>query len=458
MKIHLSGIGGIAMGNLAAMLQEIGHTVTGSDHGVYPPMSIKLAEWQIEVRPFAASNIGQSDLYIVGNALSRGNPEVEAILRSNAAYMSLPQALYEFFLKGKEVIVIAGTHGKTTTTFLVHHILSEAGLSPGFFAGGVRADGHDGFAIGQGSHFVIEGDEYDSAFFDKTSKFMHYHPYRLVLTAVEFDHADIFEDPADYERAFARLLQLVPDNGIVVASRKDSGSARLLKNYKLSPVTLYGEGTPESYQMRGRTVYFPQLDREIQFPLIGRHNARNACAAIAVARSLKIKDSVIARALETFSGIRRRQEIHLETDHAVLIEDFAHHPTAVHETLAAVHEAWPDHRLIALFEPRSASAHRKLFQKDYAGAFGPARDVYITEVYNKKKVPAKELLQVRTIVAALKKARKNAIYAPDPAGLLKLFQKELKKIGKEEKLAVVAMSNGSFGGIYEKLREMLRAL
>lgn len=444
------------MGNLAAMLQEIGHTVTGSDHGVYPPMSIKLAEWQIEVKPFAAANIGHSDLYIVGNALSRGNPEVEAILRGNCPYLSLPQALYEFFLKGKEVIVVAGTHGKTTTTFLVHHILSEAGMSPGFFAGGVRADGHDGFAIGQGSAFVIEGDEYDSAFFDKASKFMHYHPHHLVLTAVEFDHADIFENPADYERAFARLLQLVPDNGLVVACKKDAGIARLLKNYKLAPVALYAEGTTSSFQIRGRTVYFQELDREIQFPLIGRHNARNACAAIAVARSLKIKDSVIVRALETFSGIRRRQEIHLETEHAVLIEDFAHHPTAVHETLSAVHEAWPDHRLIALFEPRSASAHLKLFQKEYAGAFGPAQDVYMTEVYNKKKVPAREMLQVRSIVASLKKSRKNAVFAPDPAGLLKILQKDLKKIATEEKLAVVAMSNGSFGGIYEKLREMLR--
>lgn len=482
MHVHLVGIGGAAMGNLAAMFKARGFQVTGSDQGLYPPMSDRLREWKIPARPFSAAQLGTPDLCVIGNALSRGNEEVEAILDRGLPYASMSAALAEYFLKGKEVIVVAGTHGKTTTTFLIDHILSQSGKPPGLFVGGIRADGHPGFRVSDSRYFVIEGDEYDTAFFDKASKFLHYLPRYLALTAVEFDHADIFENRRHYELAFHRLLRLIPSQGLIAACADDPGVRRVLEGYMLASVTYYGrEGaTPrqrgaqiETFTRTGRDVELGFLGKIQDLSLIGRHNTANALAAALIARRIGIKNADIRAALKTFPGVLRRQQVRVEKDRpraqgggpVTLIEDFAHHPTAVRETIQAVREAYPGRRLHAFFEPRSATSHRSVFQSRYVAAFARADQVYICDVFNKKKVAREVRLDVRQLcadIAAKKSAKKggkpgSAVrFGKDPAALLAAFRKHFKPSPGGD--VIVLMSNGAFGGIYEGMDDVVRRL
>ncbi|MBI3394472.1 MAG: UDP-N-acetylmuramate--alanine ligase [Spirochaetia bacterium] len=372
--------------------------------------------------------------------------------------------------------MVSGTHGKTTTTFLIDHVLSAAGKKPGLFAGGVRADGMDGFRLSDSPYFIIEGDEYDTAFFDKSPKFVHYRPKVLVLTSVEYDHADIFPDLKSYRQAFERLLQLIPSQGIVVACREDKGVREILKEYKHSPVDWYDK---KCFRRDGDSVDFDLAKRIHRFPLPGDHNALNACAAIRVAHHLGVSAEKIRFALGGFPGVLRRQQLRLEVQvpiherakktggrvfaPAALVEDFAHHPTAVRETIAAVAQRYPGRRITAMFEPRSASSHRELFRKDYTSAFKLADDVILCDVFNKKKVAKPELMDVKRIardLAAMKKAGRSpkgkAQYAADPKAAFNLFRKSFKPSPQGD--VILMMSNGAFGGIYSTMDDYLKSL
>ncbi|MBX7058964.1 MAG: UDP-N-acetylmuramate--alanine ligase [Leptospirales bacterium] len=487
MRIHLIGIGGVAMGNLAAMLRDLGHQVSGSDKALYPPMSDRLKDWKIEARPFGESNLKGAELVVVGNAVSRGNIEVETMLNLGLPYLSMPQALREFALKDKQVVVIAGTHGKTTTTFLVDHVLAHGKEGkPGLFAGGVRADGMDGFRISPRSpYFVIEGDEYDTAFFDRGPKFLHYRPRFLALTAIEYDHADIYPDEASYMQSYQRLLRLIPSQGLVVACASDAGVRAALDHYDLAPVEWYASkefaalkqklsphGKVQTFTRVGRSVSFDFPGRLERFALIGAHNTGNALAAALIGRQVGVPQEKIREALVSFPGVLRRQQVRVETDRSkgaggpvTFIEDFAHHPTAVAATIAALREAYPGRRVHALFEPRSASSHRSVFHKQYATAFAQADSAYLCDVFDRNKVEAGLRLDVKKLVADIKtqsakrgKAARGfeAQFARDPDALVEVFRKRFKPSADGD--VVVAMSNGAFGGIYKKVDEFIRGV
>ena len=486
MRIHLTGIGGIAMGNLAIMLQQQGHKVSGSDaQNIYPPMSDKLRENKIRTHSFSKSNVlSNIDLYIVGNAISRGNPELETLLNKNYPYLSMPQALREFFLKDKQVIMIAGTHGKTTTSFLLDHILNSAGMRNGFFAGGIRKDGQDGFRVGNGKYFVIEGDEYDTAFFDKNAKFFHYHPYHLILTALEYDHADIYPNIESYMLSFTRLLRFIPEQGLLVACQSNPLLRKLLKGYKTSQLQYY---KPTKYQYGRHDFSF--IKHSTNFALNGQHNQANALAASLMATHIGVPLKKIQIALETFEGVKRRMQIRWQSPTLTqktiqkkakypqqlitFIEDFAHHPGAVAASINAVRHAYKQRYLHVLFEPRSASSHRKLFQEQFLYSFEKADSVWLCELFNRQKVPPKDRLNVREMQKKLQqKIKKKALnasnmplqqasYAPNPQVLLERFQKNLleKRSKQNDKRkngdVILALSNGSFGGIYNKLESFL---
>lgn len=462
MNIYMIGIGGIAMGNLAFMLKQAGHTVSGSDHKLYPPMSDKLKEWGLKTHEgFNAANLGHPEFVIVGNAISRGNPEVEEMLNRGLEYMSMPQAIGHFFLKNKKVIVIAGTHGKTTTTFLTHHILKEAGLKPGLFAGGIRKDGSPGFEIGDGEYFVIEGDEYDSAFFDKGSKFLHYRPHFLVMTSLDFDHADIFPNLDAIKIMFKRLLVLVPSKGKVFYWAGSKNLIEICKNFKHAPVMSYEVGKKDSIlrlisSSKSQKAVSVKSGKELDSPMIGMHNFRNTEVAANVCKAAGLSEEKIFKGIESFPGVKRRQDILHKSLNAIVMEDFAHHPIAIEETVKAVKESYPGYKIISLFEPRSATSHRNIFQKEFAESFKKSDIVIVTEVFNLNKVDKKARLNVKKLIKEIpsKSKIKKAIYAKDSNELLVKLEKELKDFAKE-KVLILAMSNGAFGGIYPTLIEMV---
>ena len=494
MKIHLIGVGGAAMGNLAAMLKQSGHRVSGSDQDLYPPMSDRLKEWKIDANPFSANSVKGKDLIIVGNAISRGNVELEAALRLALPITSMAAALEEFFLKGKQTIVVAGTHGKTTTTFLTDYLIGEglrqagrtldlggaskkhgvrrAGKNPlpGLFVGGVRADGHAGFRIPdkRSPYFVIEGDEYDTAFFDKASKFLHYRPHHLILTSVEYDHADIFADFEQYKKTFRILLRWIPPNGSLIACGADAGVLEVTNKYSFSEIFYYGGsgGHRSRFRRKGRNVHFDLRmgdgTKDVAFDcapnLIGSHNSMNATAACLVGRRIGLSPEELAVGLESFPGVLRRQQLRQSCQKPggpwIFMEDFAHHPTAVSKTIEAVREAYPKHYLIALYEPRSATSHRSIFAREYVDSLAGADLVLLPDVFNRNKVAAADRLDVAGIVKGLKK-RTQAEYCKDPAGVLKALRLELRRHSDARPVAVLAMSNGGFGGIYPEVESLL---
>lgn len=459
MKIFMIGIGGIAMGNLAYMLKQIGHEVSGSDQNLYPPMSDKLLEWGMSPKSgFNSINVKDAELVIIGNAISRGNPEVEEVLNSGKEYMSMAQAIGQFFLKGKKPIVVSGTHGKTTTTFLIHYLLDQIGFSPSLFVGGIRKDGHPGFAIGKGEFFVIEGDEYDSAFFDKSSKFLHYRPYYLAINALDFDHADIFKDLEAIQISFQRLLKLVPSNGKVFAWKGSKNLSPLLKHYSLAPIHRFDLNTKESILKYKKGVLSLTSGEIIKPELIGAHNYRNAEVALQIALDIAPnKKKELVDALVSFPGVKRRQEKRKFYDRTVLVEDFAHHPVAIEETIKAHKEAYPGWKIISLFEPRSATSHRNVFQKDFAKAFTNSHYALVTEVFNISKVKGKDRLDVRKLVKEIPKYGKTkAYFSKNTDELLNQLQGILSKLNSE-KIILLVMSNGAFGGIYQKLDAIVDA-
>ena len=456
--VHLIAVAGTGMGSLACMLAERGLMVTGSDTGAYPPMSEQLAAAGIEVRRgYSAEHLRDPppDLVVVGNAVRRDNPEARAAIDGGLAYVSFPDAVRRFFLADRHPVVVTGTHGKTTTTSLIAWILSFAGRDPGALIGGVARNFGRSFRLGGGDCFVVEGDEYDTAFFDKTPKFWHYAAESLLLTSCEFDHADIYESLEQIQAAFRKLVAGMPSGGRIVAAT-DSASVRAVLDDAAAPVEGYGFRETafwraEDLEFGARGARFTIRRGEVtaarvDLPLHGRHNVANALGAIAVCAGLGVEPPVSAAALAEFSGVKRRQEVRGEASGVVVVDDFAHHPTAVRETIAALRGAYPDHRLWAVFEPRTNTSRRRYFEDDFAQALAGADEVLLADVYRGEDLPPGERLRPERVVERLREAGREARHL----GSVDAIVAELVGRQRGRDVALI-MSNGAFGGIWEKL-------
>jgi UDP-N-acetylmuramate: L-alanyl-gamma-D-glutamyl-meso-diaminopimelate ligase len=463
-KIHFIGVCGTAMATLAAMLKQRGFDVQGSDHGVYPPMSDFLAAENIRVLDgYRAENITSDlDMVVIGNAISRGNPELEEVLDRKFRYQSLPEAIRENFLWHSRSIVIAGTHGKTTTTSMVGWLLTACGADPSLLVGGIAGNFNGSYRLGSGRDFVIEGDEYDSAFFDKTAKFLKYLPDIAVVGNLEYDHADIYADLEALRVAFRRFLTLVPRNGRVVIGADSPEAMKLATSARCSVETLgLSDGADwragEVQSTDGRTIFELTHAGEplghFELPLLGVHNVRNALAALAVGHATGLSAEAMRKALKEFKGVRRRLELRGKARGVSVYDDFAHHPTAILETLSAVRASHPDRRVWAVFEPRSATSCRRIFQDDFARAFSEsgADEVVIADVF-RSTLPADERLSVEELIRDVRKSGRQARHIPAVDDIVKTISAEAR-----EGDLVVIMSNGGFGGIHDKLLAALAA-
>jgi len=469
--IHLIGICGTAMASLAGMLKQRGFRVTGSDAAAYPPMSDFLAELGIPVaQPFDAKNLDpQPDLVVVGNAISRGNSELEELLDKRILFCSLPQLLHEEFLRGKEVLVVAGTHGKTTTTSMLAWIFHTAGMQPSFLIGGIAENFGSSFHLGQGKHFILEGDEYDTAFFDKGPKFLHYFPDAVILTSVEFDHADIYDNLGAVETAFKRLVNLIPRRGRMIAFdgvadvASESPSLERCLQKAFCPVERYGVGGRSAWQISNikfeadRTFWSVQhYGREwadFQFGLAGEYNVWNATAAAALAADYGVSKEEIAAALKTFKSVKRRLEIKAQVNGITIIDDFAHHPTAIAGTLKALRGRYPGARLWAVLEPRSNTLRRRVLQGDLARSLALADEIVVAGVFRSETIPAHERLELPELAAEIQKHGRRARLVADADAIVQTIAPEIRAGD-----VVAILSNGGFGGIYEKLPARLRTL
>ena len=467
-QIHLIGICGTAMASTAAALKEKGVQVSGSDQNVYPPMSTFLESLSIPVaQPFAEVNLNpRPDLVVVGNALSRGNVELERVLDERIPFCSLPQILHDEFLVGKEVLVIAGTHGKTTTTSMLAWIFETAGLQPSFLIGGIAENFGRSFGLGDGKHFILEGDEYDTAFFDKGPKFLHYFPDSLILTSVEFDHADIYKDLDAVETAFKRLVNLVPRRGRIVAFDSGNASSESLNRClqkAFCPVERYGASNRASWKIANlkldaeRTSWSVVRDgkpwADFEFPLGGEYNVWNATAAAALAANYEISKDVIAQALETFRSVKRRLEVKAQVNGIMIIDDFAHHPTAIEQTILALRARYPKSRLWVVLEPRSNTLRRNVLQDALARSLVLADHVVIAAIFKSEAIPEAERLDLNRVIDEIQRRGKQARIFADADAIVSAIAPELR-----ERDVVAILSNGGFGGIYEKLPQRLRGL
>ncbi len=456
-SIHFIGIGGIAMAAAAAALKKRGLPVSGSDGEIYEPAASVLRE--AGITPwcgYAETHLEPPpDLVVVGNAISRGNPEAEAVLARRLRFCSLPELLREAFLRGRRVVVVSGTHGKTTTTALLAWVFECAGLNPGFLIGGVPRNFPAGARFDAGEWFIIEGDEYDTAFFDKRSKFVHYLPEVAILNNLEYDHADIFENLAAIQKSFRHFLRLVPRNGLILANGDDPNLAPLL-DVDFCPVTRFGLG--EGNAVRARILdldptasTFAVGDTVFRVALPGEFNVRNALAAVACARRCGIPDAVIQRALETFRGVRRRLDVVGEAAGVTVVDDFAHHPTAIRETLRALRLRFPGHRLWAVFEPRSNTTRRRVFQHELPAALAEADLVIVAQVAALERIPPAERLDPTRVIADLRRRGRPAEYLPDVAAIVAHLSRAARAGD-----VVAVLSNGGFGGIHRRLLAALR--
>jgi UDP-N-acetylmuramate: L-alanyl-gamma-D-glutamyl-meso-diaminopimelate ligase len=469
--IHLIGICGTAMASLAGMLKQRGFQVTGSDAAAYPPMSDFLRGLGIPVaQPFDVKNLDpRPDLVVVGNAISRGNVELEHLLDQRIDFCSLPQLLHDEFLRGKEVLVVAGTHGKTTTTSMLAWIFHSAGLDPSFLIGGIAENFGSSFQLGQGKHFILEGDEYDTAFFDKGPKFLHYFPDSIILTSVEFDHADIYKDLDAVETAFKRLVNLVPRRGRIVAFDGAAGGASESPSLErclakaFSPVERYGSGSHANWRIAnlrfepGRTTWTvlhnSQPWADLEFALAGEYNVWNATAAAALANSCGIEEGVITAALKTFKSVKRRLEVKAQINGVTIIDDFAHHPTAIAETLKALRSRYAGARLWAILEPRSNTLRRRVLQHDLARSLALADEVVVAGVFRSEAVPEDERLELPALAEEIEQNGRRTRLLADADAIVETIAPELRSGD-----VVAILSNGGFAGIYEKLPARLREL
>jgi UDP-N-acetylmuramate: L-alanyl-gamma-D-glutamyl-meso-diaminopimelate ligase len=467
--IHLIGICGTAMASLAGLLQLKGHRVTGSDQAAYPPMSDLLRSLGIPIaEPFSPANLDPApDLVIVGNAISRGNPELEHVLDRRIPFTSLARVIYDEFIRGHESLVVAGTHGKTTTTSMLAWICEVAArrapsLAPSFLIGGVAENFGTSFQLREGGPFVIEGDEYDTAFFDKGPKFMHYFPDALILTHVEFDHADIYRDLDAVKTAFKRLVNLVPRRGRIVAYDNSANVSECVAN-AFCEVERYGFEAGSAWRMtdlrfengasRWHVLRNGEPWADLALPLAGEHNALNATAAAALTASQGISAASIAEALATFRSVRRRLEVRAEVGGITIIDDFAHHPTAIRETLRALRSAWPGRRLWAVLEPRSNTLRRNVFERELVDSLALADRIVLAGVFHSEKIPPAERLHPENVVSALRSAGHDASLYANADAIVTNIAPRLQSGD-----VVAILSNGGFDGIYEKLPAALTLL
>ena len=456
-KFHFLGICGTAMASVAAALQERGFKVSGSDENVYPPMSNFLQEKGITAKEgYHAENLpADADVVVIGNAMKRGNPEVEAVLNRKLFYLSLPEVLKNYFLRGRHNLVVTGTHGKTTTTALLAWIMEKAGHNPGYLIAGLPKNFGQGARLNDSKYFVIEGDEYDTAFFDKRSKFIHYLPELLIVNNIEFDHADIFKDLDEIKLSFRRLLNIVPQNGMVLLNGDDPNCVEVAKDCLAQMVEV---GFSKNCAQRIRQVGYSSAgsrfklgEETFEIPLIGGFNVRNAAMAAMAARFYDVPTARINSALNSFAGVARRLEVRGEARGVKVIDDFGHHPTAVAHTLEALRHSYRGHRLWAVFEPRSNTTRRAVFQEQLPEAFKFADGVFISQVARLEQIPENERLKPERVVAAIAKDGRRAFYERNADAIVDRIVPMLRP-----KDVVVVFSNGGFDNIHEKLLTRLR--
>jgi len=462
-KVHLVAICGTGMGALAGLLKEAGHEVQGSDRAFYPPMAERLQAWGIPtLRGFDPAHLDPDiDLVIVGNVCRRDNPEAQAALQRGLPVMSFPQALSEFFIAGKTSVVVAGTHGKTTTAAMLSYVLVEAGLDPSFLVGGIPQNFGKSFHLGRGGVFVVEGDEYDTAFFDKRPKFVHYRPKIVVLTAVEFDHADIYRDMEAYRAAFDGLMSLLPADGLLVACADDPEVNAVASTAPCRVVT-YGLGPGAAWSAAdiqpGEDATRFSLIRQgshlgtVTLPLVGRHNVVNALGVLAAAEALGVDVKRAAACLTGFAGVARRMQVRGVVEGVTVIDDFAHHPTKVRETVRAARARYPRSHLVAVFEPRTATSRRKVFQEAYPASFAAADEVVVVPPFDAGKIPEAERFDSAALVTALQQNGQEAVLHESADEVVAALSSRLDKDA-----VVLIMSNGAFDNIHEKLLSALRA-
>jgi UDP-N-acetylmuramate: L-alanyl-gamma-D-glutamyl-meso-diaminopimelate ligase len=464
-RVHLIGVAGTGMGSFAGMLKAAGHEVTGSDENVYPPMSTQLERWGIEVlTPYQAGNLDRArpDLVVVGNVVRAVNPEAAAMRERGLPHVSFPAALGERFIAPRHGVVVVGTHGKTTTSAMMGALLHHAGRDPSFLVGGVTRDFDSNFRLGKGPHFVVEGDEYDTAYFDKGPKFLHYRPRSAIFTSCELDHADIYRDEAHYESAFERFVDLLPPDGFLAACAGYASVRRIAARARCR-VETYGVDVPgaewEARALRlardGARFALVRAGRvlaEVHLPVGGAHNVENALGVAAAATALGLSPEEIAAGLAAFRGVKRRQEVRGTAGGVTVVDDFAHHPRAVEKTLEAVQGSFPGARLLAAFEPRSNTSRRNLHQREYASpaTWGTAAEVFLLRPAPTDRVPEAERLDLDAVVAELSRAGKPARAFASVDELVPALAAAARPGD-----VVVAMSNGAFGGIWGKLLEVL---
>ncbi len=461
-KIHIMGICGTGMAALAGMLQQAGFQITGSDNQVYPPMSTFLAQQGIIIiEGYKPENLAHKpDLVIVGNVITRNNPEAVALAQKALPYLSFPQALAKFFISTRTSIVVAGTHGKTTTCSLLASALTAAGLDPSFMIGGIVQEFNTNYRLGKGEYFISEGDEYDTAFFDKESKFLHYLPKIGIITSIEFDHADIFENLDQIKSSFKKFISRFPEDGLIIANLDDNNVREVLEQAPCS-VQSYGDTPSFDWSLRdietqnGLTSFaVHHLDTHwdtIALSLSGRHNCLNSLAVVAVMHNLGLDRTTITRGLKTFGGVKRRQEVRGVEKGITVIDDFAHHPTAVKETLKGLKETYKDRRLIAVFEPRTNSSRRSIFQKDYITSFEAADCALIREPIPLINVDDRDHFSSEQLAEDLARGGIEAYAFPDATAILEHL------LGYLQQGDIVAiLSNGGFDNIHQRLLDMLR--
>ncbi len=459
--VYLIGICGTGMGALAGLLKQAGYVVRGSDRGEYPPMSTHLAAHGIPVHTgFHVGHLEPApDLVIVGNACTPTHVEAAEARVRQIPQLSLPEALAHFFLKNRRRVVVAGTHGKTTTTGLLVHILREAGRDPGFFVGGLMQGLDRGYDIGSGSHFVVEGDEYDSAYFDKQPKFMHYAPHMAIVTSMEFDHADIYASWTDYEEAFVRFAALVPSDGLLLVCSDNVDPSCLAAR---APVVTYGlsdgaDVTATCVSSEGGVTRFTFVYKgndlgSMRLPMSGRHNLCNALAAGAAALHEGLSAHELALGLATFRGMKRRQEVLGEPGGVLVVDDFAHHPSAVRATVQAAREHWPDRRLMAVFEPRSNSSRRKIFEVPYGEAFKGAACTFLCAPPFRHNDESQQFIDVHSVVQLITEQGSRAAAFTETDTLLDVLSQEATPGD-----LILIMSNGGFDGLHGRLMSTLKA-
>jgi UDP-N-acetylmuramate: L-alanyl-gamma-D-glutamyl-meso-diaminopimelate ligase len=456
-RIHLIGICGTGMASLAGLLQSAGHEVTGSDESVFPPMSTMLQARGIPVMEgYRAEHLdGRPDLVIVGNIATSSNAEAVAARERGIPYLSMAEAIGRLFLEGRHAMVVAGTHGKTTTSALLAWVLHAANRRPSFLVGGVLRNFDRSFDLGSGDEFVIEGDEYETAFFDKGPKFLHYRPRTAILTSVEFDHAEMYRDLEAVREAFRKFVALVPRDGRLIACADDPNAAEIAARSG-APVETYG--LDEGALWRGRALRADADGVEIEItrrgvpflrgrtPLFGPHNLRNLLAVTAAAAGRGVPAGAIASGLASFSGVRRRQEVRGEAGGVTVLDDFAHHPTAVKLTLEGLRQQYGARRLWTIFEPRTNTTRRSVFQEDYAEAFAPADRIVVAAVDHPERAPEGERFSAERLVTDLAARGQWARYVPSVDEIVELLGREARPGD-----VMVIMSNGAFGGIHARL-------